>query len=61
MAAAIGDELAEALGPAVGDRAEQVVVVGDADGYVVVLGGLGFGETDPAVLGAVKLPLGTTS
>ena len=34
---AVGDELAEAVGAAVGDGPEQVVVAGDADDDVVVL------------------------
>src|SRR5215469_17902524 len=58
MTAAIGDELAEALGPAVGNRAEQVVVAGDTNDYVVLSRGLRFGEADPAVFGVGEAAAG---
>jgi hypothetical protein len=58
---AVGDELAEAVGPAVGDGPEQVVVTGDAGYGVVALRGLGFSEANLPYSGSVKLPLGITS
>jgi hypothetical protein len=58
LAAAVGDELAEAVGPAVGDRADQVVVAGDAGDHVVLLSRLGFGEADPAIFGAGEAAAG---
>jgi len=37
--------------PAVGGGAQRVAVTGDADDWVVVLGGLGLGEAYPAIFG----------
>jgi hypothetical protein len=49
MAVAVGDELAEAVGAAVGDRPQQVVIAGDRDRDPVVPGGGGLGQADLAV------------
>ena len=45
-------------GAAVGDRAEQILVSGDAGDDVVIVGGLGFGEADPAVFGVGETSTG---
>ena len=47
MGLAVGDELAEAIGAAVGDGPQQIVVAGDADDGVVVLRGLGLASGRP--------------
>jgi hypothetical protein len=50
--------VAEAVGSAVGDRPEQVVVAGHADDDVMLTGGLGFGEADSAVFGVGEAAAG---
>src|SRR5580693_8408031 len=51
VAGAVGDELAEAVWPAVGDRTHQVVVVGQSGNGVVGPRGFGLGQADPAIFG----------
>ena len=58
---AVRDQLAKALGSAVCDGTEQVVVAGYADDRVMLLRGRGPVSPTRPYSGSVKLPLGTTS
>ena len=58
---AVRDQLAKAVGAAVGDGAEQVIVAGDAGHHVVLPRGLSLGETYPSVLGVGEAHRGSIS
>jgi hypothetical protein len=58
LGVAVGDELAKAVGAAVGDGPQQVVVAGDAGDGVMVLRGLGFREANPPVFGVGETAAG---